>query len=112
MFTRNVWFTRLFWLFHRSTQPFTVGGGGWGAVPCCVVLVGVVLVGDAVVAAVVTAEPVPAWVVVEFVGPTVALVFWLSLPRKISSAARKPTAIASTAMIQVLAPRRSIAAAR
>src|SRR3954447_930031 len=110
MFTMNVWFTRLFWLFQRSTQLFKVGSGVCGAAPCCVVVVVVVLVGTAVVA---DEAVVPAWVVVvALVELTVALVLLLSLPRKISSAARKPTAIASTAMIQVLAPRRSIAAAR
>src|SRR3954452_18634014 len=109
MFTRNVWLTRLLCPFQRSTQLLTVGCGLCGAVPCCVVLVVVVLVGAAAVVDV--PVPTPAWVVVEPVVPTVALVL-LSSPRKISSAARNPTAIASTAMIQVLAPLRSIAAAR
>jgi hypothetical protein len=61
----------------------------------------------------VAVSPVPVCVVVvEFVELTVALVLLSSPLPMINSAARKPTAIASTAMIQVLAPRRSIAAAR
>jgi hypothetical protein len=54
----------------------------------------------------------PVCVVVDVVWLTVALELLLSSLPKISSAARKPTAIASTAISQVLAPRRSIAAAR
>jgi len=64
-------------------------------------------------AAVVVLVPACVVVVVEFVALTVALVFLLSSPvPKISSATRKPTAIASTATSQVLVPLRSIAAAR
>jgi hypothetical protein len=43
---------------------------------------------------------------------TVALLFLLSSPPRISNAARKPTAIASTATSHVFEPLRSIAAAR
>jgi hypothetical protein len=53
-------------------------------------------------------------VVVATVGAfdTVALLFLLSLLPRISSAARKPTASASTATSHVFEPLRSIAAAR
>jgi hypothetical protein len=66
-----------------------------------------VVVGSAVV------PGVAPLVVVATVVPfdTVALLFLPSLP-KISNAARKPTAIASTATSHVFKPLRSIAAAR
>jgi hypothetical protein len=55
---------------------------------------------------------VPVCVVAAVVELTVALVLLLSSRPKISSAARKPTASESTATSHVLAPLRSIAAAR
>jgi hypothetical protein len=105
-FTRNVWFDRLFVEFHRFTQLLRLATGPPGAACCDVVVV--VVVPDVVVPV-----SVPVVAVVALVVVFVALAFLLSSPElTISSAARNPTAIASTAMSHVLVPRRSIAAAR
>jgi hypothetical protein len=95
------WFQRL---MHAGTDA--AGLFGVAVAPVVEVVVGSAVVpgvAPLVVVATVVATVVPF--------DTVALLFLPSLP-KISNAARKPTAIASTATSHVFKPLRSIAAAR
>jgi ABC-type spermidine/putrescine transport system permease subunit II len=106
MFTRNTcaprlvgWFQRL---MHAGTEAAGLCGAGVTSVVVEVVVVAAVVPGVVGLGLVAT--------VVSF--DTAALVFLLSPVPRISNAARKPTAIASTATSHVFEPRRSIAAAR
>src|SRR3954452_5116100 len=106
--TTNVWLPRLSGAFQSSTQLPTVACGFPGAAPGAVAVVEVVVAAGAVV------PGVPAWVVVvaALVALSVALELSLSSLPKISQAARKPTATASTAIRTELEPLRSIGAGR
>src|SRR3954452_1224770 len=113
MFTRNVCAPRFAGWFQRLMHESVVAAGLVGVVvPGCVVVVDVVVPSAPVVVVlpVVPVAPEPATVVPLV---TVALVLdELSSPPKSSSAARKPTAFAGTAISQVFEPLRSIAAGR